>query len=270
MFNEIFVCLDGSPLSEKILPLAHGMATQVGARVTLLNVVAGAEELAGHADRLRDLGRLYGAESRFLFSNDVAGALGAELTAHTDAIAALTTHGRTAWGEAIMGSVALDVVRGARRPALLFRPMAAESNPPTRISSIAVALDGSEFAERILPVTVELAKTLSARLMLLQALPSQASVGTVPFEIKNDVDESAYLQRIAARLKEQSAVICDWEVLHGAPADALCAYVNDLQETLLAFTTHARGGLERVMLGSVAAACIRHAKVPLLVHWPKE
>jgi nucleotide-binding universal stress UspA family protein len=47
--------------------------------------------------------------------------------------------------------------------------------------------------------------------------------------------------------------------------------VNDLQETLLAFfTTHARGGLERAMLGSIAAACIRHAKLPMLVNWPKE
>jgi nucleotide-binding universal stress UspA family protein len=246
------------------------MASQIGARLTLLNVVAGAEALAGHADRLRDLGRLYGAQSRFLFSNDVAGALSAELTAHADAIAALTTHGRTAWGEAIIGSVAFGVIRGARRPVLLFRPIAEESNPPTRISSIAVALDGSEFAERILPVAVELAKTLSARLMLLQALPSQTPVGTVPLEIRNDVNDPAYLQRIAARLKEQSAVTCDWEVLHGAPADAICAYVNDLRETLLAFTTHARGGLERAMLGSVAAACIRHAIVPLLVHWPKE
>ncbi len=33
-------------------------------------------------------------------------------------------------------------------------------------------------------------------------------------------------------------------------------------------TTHARGGVERVVLGSVAGACVRRAGVPLLLYWP--
>jgi nucleotide-binding universal stress UspA family protein len=41
-----------------------------------------------------------------------------------------------------------------------------------------------------------------------------------------------------------------------------------MTETILAMTTHARSGVQRVVLGSVAASCVRHAGVPLLLYWP--
>jgi nucleotide-binding universal stress UspA family protein len=39
---------------------------------------------------------------------------------------------------------------------------------------------------------------------------------------------------------------------------------------MLAMTTHAREGIERVALGSVAAACVRQGGVPLLLYWPRQ
>jgi nucleotide-binding universal stress UspA family protein len=56
-----------------------------------------------------------------------------------------------------------------------------------------------------------------------------------------------------------------WDVLHGEAGDAICRYVNGMEATLLAMTSHARGGLERALLGSVAATCIRKAGVPMLI-----
>ena len=49
---------------------------------------------------------------------------------------------------------------------------------------------------------------------------------------------------------------------------AICQHIKGMSETMLALTTHARGGVERAVLGSVAAKCIRHAGVPLLLYWP--
>jgi nucleotide-binding universal stress UspA family protein len=43
-----------------------------------------------------------------------------------------------------------------------------------------------------------------------------------------------------------------------------------MPNTLLAMTTHARAGIERAILGSVAAACVRRANVPLLLYWPHD
>jgi nucleotide-binding universal stress UspA family protein len=85
---------------------------------------------------------------------------------------------------------------------------------------------------------------------------------------KSDVIESSYLHRKAAEIKSAHGVDAQWEVLHGEPADALCRYLSGMTETMLAMTTHARGGVKRVVLGSVAASCVRHAGVPLLLYWP--
>ena len=46
MFDEILACLDGSQLAQEILPLAHGITAVTSTTLTLIRVVADAEELA--------------------------------------------------------------------------------------------------------------------------------------------------------------------------------------------------------------------------------
>jgi len=46
-------------------------------------------------------------------------------------------------------------------------------------------------------------------------------------------------------------------------------YVKGMPETMLAMTSHARGGLQRSLLGGVAAACLRRAGVPILMYGPR-
>ena len=68
--------------------------------------------------------------------------------------------------------------------------------------------------------------------------------------------------------KPMKGIEAQWEVLHGEPGDALCRYLKDMPETLLAMATHARAGAERFVMGSIAGFCVRHAAVPLLLYWP--
>jgi nucleotide-binding universal stress UspA family protein len=99
-------------------------------------------------------------------------------------------------------------------------------------------------------------------------LPAQAAT---PSRLENsDVNEAAYLHGKAAAVKKRYGFEAQWEVLHGAVVDALCRYVATLPNSLLAMTTHARSGIERAILGSVAAACVRRAGVPLLLYWPRD
>ncbi|MDP2604443.1 MAG: universal stress protein, partial [Deltaproteobacteria bacterium] len=90
----------------------------------------------------------------------------------------------------------------------------------------------------------------------------------LPGQDISDTLESSYLHRIAAKINSKHTIDCDWEVLHGDPADALCRYVKGMPEAMLAMTSHARGGLQRALLGGVAAACLRRAGVPMLIYWP--
>lgn len=268
MFDEIIACLDGSPLAEKILPLARGMARQGKRRLIFLRIVEDNDELAAEEEYLRNLTREYGAELRFRVSPDPAGAIIAELDRQPRAIAALTTHGRTAWGEAILGSVALGVLRGAKRPVIIFRSYNNPREAPKRISTIALALDGTHFAECMISYAVRAAQALSAGLLLIQALPSHADLADVAVHEKSDIVEASYLHCKAAEIKATYGIEAQWEVLHGAAPDAICRYLSDAPETLIAMTTHARAKLERLVLGSIAGACVRHAGVPLLLYWP--
>lgn len=269
MFQEILACLDGSELAEKILPLAHALSASKGGKLVLLRVVGDAAELAAEEESLRASAQRYSAELRCVVSADPAAAIGVELERGPHRIAALTTHGRSAWVEAILGSVALRVIREARRPVIVFRPLEKDREAPSKVDVIAVALDGSRFAEKIIPHAVKAAQYLSARLQLLQVLPVLPVPADLTLQEMHDVHESSYLHRRAGEIKAAHGLDVQWEVLHGTPAEAICGYLNDMPDTLLAMTTYARSSIERTVLGSVAGSCVRHAGVPMMLYWPR-
>ncbi|MGH7928272.1 MAG: universal stress protein, partial [Candidatus Binatia bacterium] len=170
MEKEIIACLDGSSRAEAILPLAQGIVASMDATLSLLRIVADADDLPAEEIYMREQARLYGAEIRLIVAPNPATGIVEELRQSPGAMVAMTTHGRTAWMEAIVGGVALKVVRDANRPVLLYRPVATTSDTPRRIETSIVALDGSEFSERILPFVVDFAKSIEAKLMLVHAV----------------------------------------------------------------------------------------------------
>lgn len=268
MFDEIITCLDGSSLSETILPLARLVAARAAGKLTLLRVVGDEAELVPEKAHLRDCARQYAAQLSFAVSADPGGAIVDALKQKPLAIAALTPHGRTAWSEAILGSVALKVIRQSKQPVLLYRPIEKNGDPPKTIETVVVPLDGQELSEKIIPYAVKAAESLSARLVLVQALPTPSPLAELSDKERADVSEASYVRGKAAEIKELYRLKAQWEVLHGDPGNAICRYVSTMPSTLLAMTTHARGGLKRAFLGSIAAICLRHAGVPMLLYWP--
>ena len=59
-----------------------------------------------------------------------------------------------------------------------------------------------------------------------------------------------------------------WEVLHGAPADAISRYLDGRRDALLAMVTHGRHALETAILGSVTAGCLQKCEVPIVTRLP--
>jgi nucleotide-binding universal stress UspA family protein len=269
MIDEILLCLDGSSMAEKIMPIAQGIAAAQAATLTVFKVMQHPGEVAGQENYLRDAAQRFGAQIRFSVSDDPAQAIIEELDKSPGTMAAMTTHGRTAWGEAILGSVAFRVLRGAKRPIVLYCPLDSPAEASRKITTLVIALDGSEFAEQIIPFAAEMAKSLAAELNLLQVLPLKSPVPPFPEQKKSDLLESSYLHRQARAVKKTFGLDAQWDVLHGEAADAICNYIARMPDTMLAMTTHGRGALQRAVLGSVAGECIRHAARPLLLYWPR-
>ena len=174
MFEEVIVCLDGSSLAETILPLARAVTAPTGGKLTLLRVVGDEAELAAEESYLRDCARQYAARLSFAISADPAGAIATELKKNPHAIAAITTHGRTAWAEAILGGVAFQVIRESHRPVLVYRPIAKTGDAPKQIDTVVIALDGNALSEQIITYAVPAARSLTA-----QAAFSSSSAGAV-------------------------------------------------------------------------------------------
>jgi len=72
MVEELFACLDGSALAERILPLVRDIAASQPVRISLLRVVGDTDELTSEETHLRELARQYKAEVRILISADPA------------------------------------------------------------------------------------------------------------------------------------------------------------------------------------------------------
>jgi len=269
VFREIIACLDGSPFAEKILPYARALARSMGARLRLLRVVGDEADRASAKSYLQSLADGWEAELTVkLAQTDAGSAIIEELRRDPSALAAITTRGRSGLAEALLGSVALDVIRGARRPVLLYRPRVERPDPggEIRLKWVVAALDGSDFSERILPFAAGVAQALEAKLELVQVLPAQA--GCVPGGLDRDLLESSYLHQQAKWVQRSYALRVNWEVLHGSPAGAICGHLQGRHDALLAMTSRARAGLEQAAFGSVTAECVRRAGVPLLVYWP--
>jgi nucleotide-binding universal stress UspA family protein len=147
MFSRIVVPLDGSALSEAVVPAVVRLAAGTLLEVVLLAVAAMPEEieerdsvishldeiiqeeeadlaryLERHAHRLR-AGRIT-AQTRVRFGEPAAEIVRCAEEEEADAIA-MSTHGRTGLSRLIHGSVAGTVLRTTRLPLLLLRPEAA-------------------------------------------------------------------------------------------------------------------------------------------------
>jgi nucleotide-binding universal stress UspA family protein len=143
-----------------------------------------------------------------------------------------------------------------------------------------VALDSSSAAERVLDHAEALARAFGSTVTLLRVTispeeliaetASAENIGEVvplidPTPIVEADRESAveYLERVAARLRQHNLSVT-YEEPEGPPADTIVQRARELGTSLILMTTHGRGGLGRLVFGSVADAVLRHAPCPVL------
>ncbi len=118
---------------------------------------------------------------------------------------------------------------------------------------IMVTVDGSPFSEEVIPYARGVAEATGARLTLLRIAEKDSTA-----------EAEEYLHRLAARGTAESRVITS----HGTvPADIL-EEASSVPGTLVAITSHGRGGVLTAMLGSVAREIVQSSHQPVLVYRP--
>jgi nucleotide-binding universal stress UspA family protein len=137
--------------------------------------------------------------------------------------------------------------------------------------TILVPLDGSELAEAVLPHVEALAEQSGVELVdvvLLRVAESPVMsdhyFSNIP-ETRAEIEK--YLARVEKRLRKAGLSVQS-RVLTGEPAEQIVDYASASPFSLVVMSTHARSGLSRWVLGSVAMKVVSGVSSPILLVRP--
>jgi nucleotide-binding universal stress UspA family protein len=85
---------------------------------------------------------------------------------------------------------------------------------------------------------------------------------------QQQVEAQIYLDRVAEPMRAQRLQVRT-KVLIAPPAGAILEYAREQAVDVIALATHGRGGIARMLLGSVADQVVRGAAAPVLVYRPR-
>lgn len=233
-------------------------------------------------------------------AGNVARSLAREAIEMSADLIVMSTHGHGALRRAWLGSTADALLRLAPCPILLVRPpetgeadgssghgnpAGQEHDPSPRVIDpsptppfrhLIVPLDGSPAGEEVLPHAVALLAGEPGRISLIRVvadLPATISPYVrAPADAERErtrLREPArdYLETVADRLGSDANVEVDIQVEAATqPAAAILDFARDAGADGIALSSRGRGGVARLLLGSVADKVIRGSSVPVLVY----
>jgi nucleotide-binding universal stress UspA family protein len=142
--------------------------------------------------------------------------------------------------------------------------------------TLMVPLDGSAFGEHALPLALMIARRSGATVNLVHVAvpPTPYDLGHLLRPDGDDISVRArgwlYLDQLAEHLAPYWEVPITTTVLEGDVVPALEAHALKSGADLVVMTTHGRGGLRRLALGSVADEMVRSLPLPVLLTRPRE
>jgi nucleotide-binding universal stress UspA family protein len=303
MYKVIMVPTDGSGFDREAIRVALRIAERSDAKVRLVRVLATgsffgmaatAEGTAIAAEVVRSerdtaLSELYAlaAECRAASTASItvdlhAGPIGDVLQGYARRndvdLIVISTHGRSGISRLSLGSVTDSLIRHTTIPVLVVKPPTSYLNPQVieAFKRIVVPLDGSTLAEQILPRVLELAKLEEAEITLLNVLIPQSysqkeiADPNLPWWDKDISQAQSYLFRIAGRLRRTGVAVTTDIVIGENVASAIGDFASRERADLIAIATHGRGGLARMIRGSVADAIMHSGRMSMLVFKPDQ
>jgi nucleotide-binding universal stress UspA family protein len=294
VYTKILVPLDGSPLSECVLPYARAFAKALKLPVELLQAVdpttvralsfkgrsldaVESEISARSMTYLRTVGSSFSDASsveRLVTVGHPARVILDRAASDPIMLIAMATRGYSGVQRWLLGSVADEVLHGARNPMLLVRDEdESKTTGEAKLEEIVVPLDGSPTAELVLPHIRTLAAGMKVDVILLRVYspPTEGYAGsiytsTMPQIAKERKKEAeAYLETRARELRSDGLDHVSWVTLEGNAAAEIIDFAQRTAFSLVVMSTHGHTGIARQLLGSVASRVIRHSGDPVIV-----
>ena len=298
MSRLILVPLDGSEFSESALAVALSIARRWEVRLEVLTVHEAVPTLdhdlwetasrewsekyiASVAERIKE--EAGGTVAATALSGTTSEAIQHHVEARGGDLVVMATHGRGPMSRFWLGSTADALVRHSSFPILLLRPTEGATLKPTEDFSpkkVLVPLDGSRESEAILTHALEIADDPEAMVSLLRVFPypEEFASSYLPHTIQVNAEllkegEAAakeYIDGQAAALRERGIDASGHVCVDASPAAGILHFAERTGADMIAMSTHGRGGVSRMLLGSVTDKVLRGGQIPMLVYHPRE
>jgi nucleotide-binding universal stress UspA family protein len=300
MFDPTLVPLDGSQLAECVLPHAAAFACSFNAEITLLRILE--KNQVGASAQLFDLlnwqiqktkATLYLEEIKERFRE-------ANIRAHTIILEGLVTegiieyaqnqgmkliilsshgrHGLTQWG---ISSITQKTILSAPTSVLIVRANQ-QDVPAGKLSEIPlyrrilVPLDGSQRAEHVLPIVMQLAHVHKPTIHLAHVVQTPEMARQMPptqedIELSNRVvmrnreEAGRYLEQVGSRSYLEGVDVQTHLITSDHTAEALHQMVEQEHIDMVTLSAHGYSGKHQWPYGSVVSNFILYGKVSLLI-----
>lgn len=304
MFRKLLVPLDRSSLAEQALSPAAAIARASHAEMDLVLVhqpvpFVGFADVPWNSAQAMDeekylesiAGELMRGGSisatHAVLRGDVVEMISARAHDVGAELIVMTSHGRTGFSRAWVGSVADGVLRHSAIPVLIMRPVETEMDRRAAhhlFQKIVVPLDGSVLASEILSSAAAVARCSKGRLVLIrivQPVPlfvPDAGIAFVYPPVIQDEDATRFvaeeakqdLAETAHTLKDLGVTNVETHVIIASNVPrAIIDFAADHGVDAIAMSTHGRGA-SRLLVGSVADKLLRASGVPILLKRPIE
>ncbi len=277
--SRVLTLLDGSPYAAQAIPMAQFICETTGAHLTLLsassNYQAGSDEqaqaeayLSGVAEKLHAAGIRVSSAVR---TNSPAEATHEIVLEKGIDLIVLTTRGRSGEKNWLREGLSSKLVHLLDIPILLVQVWETGPAEAPHLGRILVGLDGSAFAEQLLPYARLLAQEFDCELMLIcvPAVPESEKY-RAPAAVVNAIRKQAevkmrtYLESVAESLRADDVTVRT--VVTGSyPARTIVDVGKREGVDLIMIASQGRGGLDLLFMGSVAQQVVQLSDSPVFI-----
>jgi nucleotide-binding universal stress UspA family protein len=300
MFDPILVPLDGSQLAECVLPHAVAIARSFDAEIILLRILE--KNQVGASAQLFDLlnwqiqktkATLYLEETKGRFKESnirpraiiLEGLVAEGITEYAQnqgiKLIILSSHGRhglTQWG---ISSITQKIILSAPTSVFIVRAHqydipAGELSAIPLYQRILVPLDGSQRAEHVLPIVMQLAHVHKPTIHLVHVVQTPEMARQMPpahedIDLANRVvarnreEAGHYLEQVKSRSYLQGITVQTHLITSDHTEAALYQVVEQEHIDLVTLSAHGYSGKHQWPYGSVVNNFILYGKVSLLI-----
>ena len=181
-----------------------------------------------------------------------------------------------------LDDITAALVRWHAAPILALCPPNAASDPEVQptFQRMLIPLDGSGLAEQILVPAVALGTAMRAEYTLLYVIEPASMVSGKPASDTAALDDATlvhaqaeaqdYLDGIALMMRVEGLQVETQVAVARDARTAIRQAVRQHEIDVIALTTHWRGELDRLLVGSVAVQVLHDSHIPVLLYRPHQ